>query len=264
MALVLTAVFFPPISAANKTNATPSGWVGEFDEWAGQKDMSAYSVTIPTVTIPRMDAETARMYPGVVTIDPAITFPLVESVVYTNASPITTVDLQYLNSREKQGSTITRQPASGSGNNSVVTTSPAPGAIAPSFYPGMGGAPSEILTNMHPAVKGNTVIMEFIGECGVGNWHEEQMNADFKSVHLPPANSCGKQLVFSIRKSGERDDPTQITDIWIIGADETWSGFMIPAYFWGWIPGVPLVIVSCAVITIVLLALLNRTTPQKG
>ena len=264
MALVLTAVFFPTVSAANKTNATPSGWVGEFDEWAGQKDMSAYSVTVPQVTIRKMDEEIVQMYPGVVVIDPSITFPLAESIVYTNTSPITTVDFQYLNSREKQGSTITRQPASGSGNNTVVTTSPAPGAIATSFYPGMGGAPSEILTNMYPAVKGNTVIMEFIGECGVGNWHEEQMNADFKSVHLPPAHSCGKQLVFSIRKSGGRDDPTQITDIWIIGADETWSGFMIPAFFRGWIPGVPLVIVSCAVIAIVLLALLYRITRQKG
>ena len=263
VALVLAAALFPQTSAVNKTNVTPPGWVGEFDEWAGPKDMSAYNPVVPTVTPQRMNAETARMYPGVVVIDPSITFPLVESIVYTNASPITTVDLQYLNSREKPDSTISHQLAPESRNNSVVTTSPAPVTIAPSFYPGTGGTPSEILTNMHPAVKGNDAIMKFIGECGVGNWHEEQMNADFKSVHLPPANSCGKQLVFSMRKSGGRDDPTRITDIWIIGADETWSGSMIPVYSGGWIPLVHGVVVPCAVIALVLLALLYRMTRQE-
>ena len=258
MALVLAAVFFPPVSAANKTNATPSGGVGEFDEWAGQKDMSAYSVTVPPVTIRKMDEETARMYPGVVVIDPSITFPLVESIVYTNASPITTVDFQYLNSGEKSDSMISRQPAPGSGNMTAVMTSPAPSMTTSPIHPGMGGAHSEILTNMYPTVKGNAAIMEFISECGVGNWHEEQMNADFKSVHIPPANSCGKQLVFSVRKSAGRDDPTRIVDIWIIGANETWSGLMIPAYFRRWIPGVPIVVVSCTVIALALLVLLYR------
>jgi hypothetical protein len=130
-----------------------------------------------------------------------------------------------------------------------------PGTVAaktPPIHPGMGGAPSEILTNMYPTVKGNTAIMEFIWECGVGNWHEEQMNADFISVHLQPANSCGKQLVFSVRKSSGRDDPTRITDIWIIGSSETWSGLMIPAYFRGWIPGVPIVVVMVAFLVIAL------------
>ena len=97
-------------------------------------------------------------------------------------------------------------------------------------YPGMGGAPAEILTNMYPTVKGNVTIMGFIRECGVGSWHEEQMNADFKSAHLTPANSCGKQLVFSIRKSAGRDDPTQIGNVWIIGTNETWSALMDPVY----------------------------------
>ncbi|MFA5267089.1 MAG: hypothetical protein WC379_03885 [Methanoregula sp.] len=99
--------------------------------------------------------------------------------------------------------------------------------------------------------------MEFIGECGIGNWHEEQMNADFKSVHLPPANACGKQLVFSVRKSAGRDDPTRIADIWIIGANETWSGLMIPAYFSGWIPGVPIVVGMVAFLVIALGAALR-------
>jgi hypothetical protein len=131
------------------------------------------------------------------------------------------------------------------------------------IYPGMGGAHSEILTNMYPTVKGNAAIMEFIGECGVGNWYEEQMNADFISVHIPPANSCGKQLVFSVRKSAGRDDPTRIADIWIIGANETWSGSMIPVYFSGWIPGVPIVVGMVAFLVIalaaVLLAMVRRT-----
>lgn len=142
-------------------------------------------------------------------------------------------------------------------NTSTVITNPAPVTPATRIIPPGGGAPSEILTNMYPTVKGNAAIMEFIGECGIGNWHEEQMNADFKSVHLPPANACGKQLVFSVRKSAGRDDPTRIADIWIIGANETWSGLMIPAYFSGWIPGVPIVVGMVAFLVIALGAALR-------
>jgi hypothetical protein len=40
-ALMLGVVFVPLVSATNDTNPTPPGWVGQFDEWAGQKDMSA-------------------------------------------------------------------------------------------------------------------------------------------------------------------------------------------------------------------------------
>lgn len=120
----------------------------------------------------------------------------------------------------------------------VLVTAIVPGTVSAAetatIHPGMEGAPVGVLTNMHPTVKGNTIIMEFIRECGVGNWHEGQINADFKSVHLPPANSCGRQLVFSIRKSAGRDDPTQITTIWIIGANETWSESMDPVYPDGW------------------------------
>jgi len=96
-------------------------------------------------------------------------------------------------------------------------------------YPGMGGAPKEVLTNMYPTVKDNPCIMGFIRECGVGSWHEEQMDAEYKSAHLAPADSCGKQLVFSIRKSAGRGDPLQITSVWIIGINETWSRSMEPA-----------------------------------
>jgi len=74
-ALLLAAVFVPLVSATNQTNPTPPGWVGRFDEWAGQKDMSAYSVILPTVPIKKMDAETAKAYPGVKFISPDIWFP---------------------------------------------------------------------------------------------------------------------------------------------------------------------------------------------
>jgi len=116
----------------------------------------------------------------------------------------------------------------------VITTAVLFGTVSAAnttpVYPGMGGAPKEILTNMYPAVKDNTEIMGFIRECGVGTWHEEQMDADYKSAHLAPANSCGKQLVFSIRKSAGRDDPSQIASVWIINANETWSRSMEPVY----------------------------------
>jgi len=96
-------------------------------------------------------------------------------------------------------------------------------------YPGMG-IPLDQLTGRHPTVKGNATIMEFFNECGVGYWYEEQMDIDYKSVHIPPANNCGKQLVFSMRMTGERNDPTRITDIWIIGANETWSSSIETVY----------------------------------
>ena len=88
------------------------------------------------------------------------------------------------------------------------------------------GAPIDELNGRHPSVRGDAVIQEYIGECGIGQWHEEMMNEDFRSVHIPPGNSCGKQLVFSTRRAAGREDPTQITDIWIIGANETWSSSM--------------------------------------
>jgi hypothetical protein len=116
----------------------------------------------------------------------------------------------------------------------VLVTAIVPGTVYAAettpVYPGMGGAPVEILTNMYPTVKANAHIMGFIGECGVGSWHEEGMNADFKTARLFPANSCGKQLVFSIRKSVGRDDPTQIGNVWIIDVNETWSDTMDPVY----------------------------------
>jgi len=114
-----------------------------------------------------------------------------------------------------------------SGTVSAANTTP--------VYPDMGGAPKEVLTNMYPTVKDNTEIMGFIRECGIGTWHEEQVDAEYKSAHLAPANSCGKQLVFSIRKSAGREDSSQIAAVWIIGANETWSRSMDPVYYFPFI-----------------------------
>lgn len=58
-------VAVPCVSAANETNPTPPGWVGKFDEWAGQKDMSRYNPQVTPVPIQTMNATTARLYPNV-------------------------------------------------------------------------------------------------------------------------------------------------------------------------------------------------------
>jgi len=274
MALVLVAQIFSPVSSANTTNATPPGWVGEFDEWAGPKDMSHFNPVVPAIPPQRMNEETARMYPGVVVIDPAITFPPVKSIVYTNASPITTVDFQYLNRGEEPGTGTIYQSDPGSGNNTMVPASPAPVAIATPMYPGMGDSVSD-LYGRHPTIKGNATIAEFIRECGIGNWYEKKMNEDVVSVHIPPGNLCGKQLVFSARLWSARDDPTQITDIWIIDANETWSGSMVTVYPGGGASRFPVqqpaesgrdqdFLIPCAVIAAGLLALLYRVIRQKG
>lgn len=97
-----------------------------------------------------------------------------------------------------------------------------PAAEPTQLLPGTG-LPVEILTNMYPTVKNNATIMEYIRECGVGSWYSDQVDEDFRSVHLSPAGSCGKQLVFLERKHVERGDPAQIVDIWILDVNETWS-----------------------------------------
>ena len=111
----------------------------------------------------------------------------------------------------------------------ILATAIVPGTVTAAeptpIIPGMDDGISD-LYGMHPTMKGNTAIMNYIGECGIGQWHEEMMNEDFRSVHIPPGNSCGKQLVFTTRRAAGREDPTQITDIWIIRANETWSSSM--------------------------------------
>jgi len=115
----------------------------------------------------------------------------------------------------------------------VMAIVPGAAAVAPPttpVYPGMGGAPVEILKNMYPCIRGNTVIMEYIAECGVGTWREERMRSGSKVAHLFPANSCGKQLVFFSTHDGERDDPKRVATIWILDASETWSETIDPVY----------------------------------
>jgi hypothetical protein len=110
MVLILMVVFSPLAGATNGTNATPPGWVGEFNEWAGPKDMSQYNPVVPAVTARKIDEKTAQMYPGVRVIDPDITFPLVKSIVYSNASPITTVDFTAIDGREKPDADTMQEP----------------------------------------------------------------------------------------------------------------------------------------------------------
>jgi hypothetical protein len=95
------------------------------------------------------------------------------------------------------------------------------------IYPGMGDSQSDFY-GRYPIANNNAIITQHIKECGIGHWYEKSMDTVYRSVHIPAANSCGKQLIFSVRKGAERDDPEQIADIWIIGANETWSGSMSP------------------------------------
>lgn len=150
-----------------------------------------------------------------------------------------------------------------SGNSTPVTASPAHAAITTPL-PGTG-APVEILKNMYPCIKGNAVIMEYIGECGIGTWREERMRSGSKVARLFPANSCGKQLVFFSTYTGERDDPNRVATIWILNASGTWSETMDPVYpdWWTYrIRGfletagrVPSVFVAGAVIALVLIGI---------
>jgi hypothetical protein len=66
IALLLAGmVAVPCVSAANETNPKPPGWVGKFDEWAGQKDMSRYNSPVTPLPIQTINATTARLYPNV-------------------------------------------------------------------------------------------------------------------------------------------------------------------------------------------------------
>jgi len=95
-ALMLGAVFVPLVSAMNETNPTPPGWVGQFDEWAGQKDMSAYSVIVPTVPVKKMDAETAKAYPGVEVISPDMKFPTGNNFADAEKSSMKAVKINFV------------------------------------------------------------------------------------------------------------------------------------------------------------------------
>ncbi|PKL58306.1 MAG: transglutaminase, partial [Methanomicrobiales archaeon HGW-Methanomicrobiales-5] len=75
---------------------TPPGWVGQFDEWAGQKDMSAYSVIVPTVPVKKMDAQTAKAYPGIVEISPDMKFPAGNNAVDVQKSSMKAAKINFV------------------------------------------------------------------------------------------------------------------------------------------------------------------------
>ena len=95
-ALMLAAVLVPLVSATNATDPTPPGWIGKFDQWAGQKDMSAYSVIVPTVPAKKMDAQTAKAYLGVEVISSDIKFPTGNSVVDIQKSSMKSAKINFV------------------------------------------------------------------------------------------------------------------------------------------------------------------------
>ena len=101
--LMLAAVFVPLVSATNETDPTPPGWIGKFDQWAGQEDMSAYSVIVPTVPIKRMDAQTAKVYPGVEVISPEMKFPTGNNVVDVQKSSMKAAKINFIKPALKTG-----------------------------------------------------------------------------------------------------------------------------------------------------------------
>jgi transglutaminase-like putative cysteine protease len=100
-AVMLVMVFVPLASATNQTNPTPPGWVGQFDEWAGQKDMSAYSVIIPTVPVKKMDAQTAKAYPGVEVISPDMKFPTGNNFIDVEKSSMKAAKINFVTPESK-------------------------------------------------------------------------------------------------------------------------------------------------------------------
>ena len=165
----------------------------------------------------------------------------------------------------------TTAPVAG-GNTTEIANSPAPVEIATPVYPGMG-APIDTLKGRHPSIKGNAAIQEYLRECGLGRWDEMKMDTGFLSVHIPPGNSCGKQLVFLTKMAGGHDDPTQITAVWILGVNETWSDSMDTVYpsvtdyriqvFLAGIRIDPVFVVSCVVIALGLLVILFSLMRRK-
>ena len=105
--LMLAAVFVPLVSATNETDPTPPGWIGKFDQWAGQEDMSAYSVIVPTVPIKRMDAQTAKVYPGVEVISPEMKFPTGNNVVDVQKSSMKAAKINFIKPALKTGAVKT-------------------------------------------------------------------------------------------------------------------------------------------------------------
>ena len=118
LALLLAAVVIPLVSAADATNPTPSGWVGKFDQWAGQKDMSAYNPVVTPVVVKKMDAKTARAFPGVTVISQGTRFTTGNNVVDEQKSTMKAAKINFI------------RPASRTGTMATTATTP---LVAPEY-----------------------------------------------------------------------------------------------------------------------------------
>jgi transglutaminase-like putative cysteine protease len=106
-ALVLAAAVVPLVYAANTTNPTPPGWVGTFDQWAGQKDMSAYNPIVSPVTVKKMDTKTARTYLGVKVISSGTRFTTGNDVIDEKKSSIRSAKINFIHSASRTGTMST-------------------------------------------------------------------------------------------------------------------------------------------------------------
>jgi transglutaminase-like putative cysteine protease len=102
--LTLISVVFPCVNASNVTNPTPPGWVGQFDAWAGQKNMSAYNPVVTPVPIRTMDENTANTYPGVKVIKPGTLFSVTKGIVDEQHSSMKAAKINFVNPVSKTGS----------------------------------------------------------------------------------------------------------------------------------------------------------------
>jgi hypothetical protein len=101
---MLGAVFVPLVSATNDTNPTPLGWVGQFDEWAGEKNMSEYNPVVIPVPVRKMDEETAKAYPGLKIISQDIRFPAGNNSVDVQKSTMKAAKINFVKPASKTGS----------------------------------------------------------------------------------------------------------------------------------------------------------------
>jgi transglutaminase-like putative cysteine protease len=103
-ALMLIAVVFPCVNASNVTNPTPPGWVGQFDAWAGQKNMSAYNPVVIPVPIRTMNENTAKAYPGVKFIKPGTLISMANGIVDEEHSSMNVAKINFVNPVSKTDS----------------------------------------------------------------------------------------------------------------------------------------------------------------
>jgi len=180
-ALLLAAVFVPLVSATNQTNPTPPGWVGRFDEWAGQKDMSAYNPVVTPVPIRPMDEITAKAYPGVKFIKPGTRFPIVNTIVDEQKSSMKTVKINFINPVSKTGSR---------GNTRTVST------VAPEY-----GYFNWYWTQ--DTIVAQTIIIHNYGDSTVSGEVtfvsiEDRFGTSAPFTNLAPGTNCSVSIPFAV------------------------------------------------------------------